>query len=251
MTDGQSVRRLRSLRGQTGGRGESAVPVADREAAWLRRPRQPRARSAPESRSAEPTRRARRQETSGTLRRDPPHRARRYARPGPTPLCSDGPNEPVPPLHEARSAGERWLGGRCGPTRGRAPVRTRPRRRARAPIRPPPGFGAPTSSKVFRLYPTRCAPDQADEEFRIGPVRPAAAGQSDAIQPIRSRTSAFSFNPLPRRARYASSRLDSIVPELRTFVEEPDEVADLAALIRRSVQGLRPGPAPMRRLAPV
>jgi len=44
------------------------------------------------------------------------------------------------------------------------------------------------------------------------------------------------------------TRLDSLVPELRTFTEQPDEVADIAALVRRSVHGLRPGPAPARRL---
>jgi AraC family transcriptional regulator len=43
------------------------------------------------------------------------------------------------------------------------------------------------------------------------------------------------------------TRLDSIVPELRTFAEQPDEPADIAALIRRCIQGLRPGVAPARR----
>jgi AraC family transcriptional regulator len=44
------------------------------------------------------------------------------------------------------------------------------------------------------------------------------------------------------------TRLDSIVPELRTFAEQPDESADIAALVRRCNQGLRPGLAPARRL---
>jgi AraC-like DNA-binding protein len=44
------------------------------------------------------------------------------------------------------------------------------------------------------------------------------------------------------------TRLDSIVPELRTFAEYPDETADLAALVRRCIHGLRPGLAPVRRL---
>lgn len=44
------------------------------------------------------------------------------------------------------------------------------------------------------------------------------------------------------------TRLDSIVPELRTFAEQPDESADIAALVRRCVHGLRPGLAPTRRL---
>jgi AraC family transcriptional regulator len=44
------------------------------------------------------------------------------------------------------------------------------------------------------------------------------------------------------------TRLDSMVPELRTFAEQPDESPDIAALIRRCIQGLRPGLAPVRRL---
>ena len=44
------------------------------------------------------------------------------------------------------------------------------------------------------------------------------------------------------------TRLDAIVPELRTFAEQPDESADIAALVRRCIQGLRPGLAPTRRL---
>ena len=43
-------------------------------------------------------------------------------------------------------------------------------------------------------------------------------------------------------------RLDSMVPELRTFAEQPDESADIAALVRRCIHGLRPGVAPTRRL---
>jgi AraC family transcriptional regulator len=43
------------------------------------------------------------------------------------------------------------------------------------------------------------------------------------------------------------TRLDSIVPELRAFAEQPDETQDIAALLRGCVQGLRPGVAPTRR----
>ncbi len=42
------------------------------------------------------------------------------------------------------------------------------------------------------------------------------------------------------------TRLDSIVPELRTFAEQPD-ATDVAALIRSCVHRLRPGLAPTRR----
>ena len=44
------------------------------------------------------------------------------------------------------------------------------------------------------------------------------------------------------------TRLDSIVPELRPFAEQTDESADIAALVRRCIHGLRPGLAPTRRL---
>ena len=46
------------------------------------------------------------------------------------------------------------------------------------------------------------------------------------------------------------SRLESIVPELARFAEQPDECEDIAALVRRCIQGLRPGLAPTRRLDP-
>jgi AraC family transcriptional regulator len=44
------------------------------------------------------------------------------------------------------------------------------------------------------------------------------------------------------------ARLDSILPDLRMFAERPDESADVGALVRRSIHGLRPGLAPTRRL---
>lgn len=44
------------------------------------------------------------------------------------------------------------------------------------------------------------------------------------------------------------ARLDSIVPELRIFAEQPDQAGDIASLVRRSIHGLRPGLAPTRRL---
>jgi AraC family transcriptional regulator len=43
------------------------------------------------------------------------------------------------------------------------------------------------------------------------------------------------------------ARLDSMVPDLRTFAERPDETEDIAELVRGCVQGLRPGLAPTRR----
>ena len=44
------------------------------------------------------------------------------------------------------------------------------------------------------------------------------------------------------------TRLDSIVPELRTFADQPDESSDIAAVVRQCIQGLRSGLAPARRL---
>ncbi|HUR32473.1 MAG TPA: AraC family transcriptional regulator [Vicinamibacterales bacterium] len=42
-------------------------------------------------------------------------------------------------------------------------------------------------------------------------------------------------------------RLDTIVPEMRAFAEQPDGTGDIGALVRNCVQGLRPGLAPIRR----
>lgn len=44
------------------------------------------------------------------------------------------------------------------------------------------------------------------------------------------------------------ARLDSVVPEFRAFVEQPGDSGEVVALIRRGVQGLRPGLAPTPRL---
>jgi AraC family transcriptional regulator len=46
----------------------------------------------------------------------------------------------------------------------------------------------------------------------------------------------------------ADSRLDSVVPEFRAFVERPGASADVIALIRRGLHGLAPGLAPAPRL---
>jgi AraC-like DNA-binding protein len=45
----------------------------------------------------------------------------------------------------------------------------------------------------------------------------------------------------------ADTRLDPLVPELRTFAEQPDDTQDVAALVRGCVHGLRSGLAPARR----
>lgn len=45
----------------------------------------------------------------------------------------------------------------------------------------------------------------------------------------------------------AEPRLDAMAPTLRAFADRPDETADVAALVRGCVQGLRPGLIPTRR----
>ena len=44
------------------------------------------------------------------------------------------------------------------------------------------------------------------------------------------------------------TRLDSIVPKIRAFAEQPEETEDVTALVRGCVHGLRPGLAPARRV---
>ena len=48
----------------------------------------------------------------------------------------------------------------------------------------------------------------------------------------------------------ANARMDAIRDELRAFVDRPEDSDDVAALVRRSVQALRPGAVPVRRLDP-
>ncbi|MGD9902244.1 MAG: helix-turn-helix domain-containing protein [Vicinamibacterales bacterium] len=48
----------------------------------------------------------------------------------------------------------------------------------------------------------------------------------------------------------SAARADAVARELRILVEQPDEVTDVDALVRRAVQALRPGKAPARRLDP-
>lgn len=43
------------------------------------------------------------------------------------------------------------------------------------------------------------------------------------------------------------ARLESVVPAVRAFAEQPDETEDIPALVRRCVQAMRPGLPPARR----
>jgi AraC-like DNA-binding protein len=46
----------------------------------------------------------------------------------------------------------------------------------------------------------------------------------------------------------ADARVDALAAELRALADQPDDDADIAALVRRCVHGLRTGTAPTRRL---
>ncbi|MEZ5293274.1 MAG: AraC family transcriptional regulator [Vicinamibacterales bacterium] len=45
-------------------------------------------------------------------------------------------------------------------------------------------------------------------------------------------------------------RVDALLPELSAFASRPDDTEDVAAIVRRTVHGLRPGHAPTHRLDP-
>lgn len=88
-------------------------------------------------------------------------------------------------------------------------------------------------------------------------VRPDAAHSFDCngahgvmvfVDPESSEGAWISASLRQEITNVPGTRLDSIVPELRTFAERPDDIEDVAALIRRSVHGLRPGLAPERRI---
>jgi len=102
-----------------------------------------------------------------------------------------------------------------------------------------------------------CGADGAWQEARGLVVRPDAEHSFDCngalgvmmfVDP-ESREGAWLSTSLRQAiAIVPDSRLESVVPELRTFAERPDECPDIAALVRRCIQALRPGLAPARRL---
>lgn len=104
-----------------------------------------------------------------------------------------------------------------------------------------------------------CGGDHEWRESRGIVVRPDAVHSFDCngalgvmvfVDPESSEGAWLSASLRTDITNVPDTRLDSIVPTFRAFAEEPDESGDVAALIRRGVQGLGPGLAPTPRLDP-
>lgn len=102
-----------------------------------------------------------------------------------------------------------------------------------------------------------CGSDGAWHETRGLVVRPDAEHSFDCngalgvmlfVDPESSEGAWLSTSLRQDITIVPNARLDSMLPELRTFAEQPDGAADIAEVIRRCIQGLRPGLAPTRRL---
>ena len=100
-----------------------------------------------------------------------------------------------------------------------------------------------------------CGKDDGWRESRGLVVRPDAEHSFDCngalgvmvfVDPESSEGAWLSASLREDITSVPDTRLDSIVPELRTFAEQPDDT-DVAALIRGCVHGLRSGLAPTRR----
>ena len=102
-----------------------------------------------------------------------------------------------------------------------------------------------------------CGKDGSWRESRGIVVRPDAEHSFDCngalgvmvfVDP-ESREGAWLFASLQQDiTNVPDTRLDSVLPELRTFAERADQSEDIVAVIRRGVHGLRPGLAPAPRL---
>jgi AraC-like DNA-binding protein len=102
-----------------------------------------------------------------------------------------------------------------------------------------------------------CGRDAQRRESRGVIVRPDAEHSFDCngalgvmvfVDPESSEGTWLSASLRPDVTIVTETRLDSILPEFRTFAEPSDENGDIVARIRRGVHGLRPGLAPTRRL---
>jgi len=102
-----------------------------------------------------------------------------------------------------------------------------------------------------------CGPDAAWRECRTLVVRPDAEHSFDCngalgvmlfVDPESADGAWLCGSLRDAITILPEARVDAVVPDLRALVEHPDEVSDVAALVRRCVQALRPGPAPVRRL---
>jgi AraC-like DNA-binding protein len=104
-----------------------------------------------------------------------------------------------------------------------------------------------------------CGSDQEWRDSRGIVVRPDAVHSFDCngalgvmvfVDPESSEGAWLSASLRHDITNVPDTRLDSIVPEFRAFAEQPDEIGDVASLIRRGVHGLKPGLAPTPRLDP-
>ncbi len=102
-----------------------------------------------------------------------------------------------------------------------------------------------------------CGRDGEWHESRGSVVRPDAEHSFDCngalgvmifVDPESSEGAWLSSSLRQDITSVPNTRLDAIVTELRTFAEQPDEIDDIASLIRHCVHGLRPGIAPARGL---
>jgi AraC family transcriptional regulator len=101
-----------------------------------------------------------------------------------------------------------------------------------------------------------CGSDGEWRETRGSVVRPDAGHSFDCngafgvmvfVDPESSEGAWLSTSLRQDITIVPDTRLDSLVPTLCTFAEQPDESADIAALVRGCIQGLSPGLAPARR----
>jgi AraC-like DNA-binding protein len=102
-----------------------------------------------------------------------------------------------------------------------------------------------------------CGTDDGWRESRVIVVRPDAEHSFDCngalgvmvfVDPESSEGAWLSASLRQDITIVPDTRLDSIVPALRAFAEQPDETQDVAALVRGCVHGLRPGLAPTRQV---
>jgi AraC-like DNA-binding protein len=101
-----------------------------------------------------------------------------------------------------------------------------------------------------------CASDEEWRESRGVVVRPDAEHSFDCngalgvmvfVDPESSEGAWLAASLRQDITIVPDARLDSIVPGVRAFSEQPDEIEDVAALVRGCVHGLRPGLTPTRR----
>lgn len=102
-----------------------------------------------------------------------------------------------------------------------------------------------------------CGQDAVWHESRVVVVRPdvehsfdcnGALGAMLFVDPESSEGAWLNASLTEDITTVPEARVEAVLPDLRAFVDRPDEPADVATLVRRAVQSLRPGRAPGRRL---